>query len=58
MFDNTRHKVTFLPEDDSLPNQDALKRHCLDSASLWMLQRRANRPYVVPRRLPKVAGGV
>ena len=56
MYD-TSHNVIFLREDDSLPDQDTLKRHCLDSASLWELKRRANRPYTAPRRLPAVAGG-
>ncbi len=56
MFD-TSHYVTFLPEDDRLPNQDTLKQHCLDPASLWMLKRRANLPYLPPRRLPAVARG-
>ena len=56
MFD-TSHNVTFLPVEDHLPDQDTLKQHCLDSASLWILKRRANLPYLAPRRLPAVARG-
>jgi hypothetical protein len=44
-------------EDDSLPNQDTLKQHCLESASLWVLKRRATLPHIPPSRLPAVARG-
>ena len=56
MFD-TSQNGTFFPEDHSLPNSDTLKKHCLDSASLWVLKRRANLPYRPPQRLPAVARG-
>jgi hypothetical protein len=46
-----------VPDNDGLPDQDTLKQHCLESASLWVLKRRANLPYVPPRRLPAVARG-
>jgi len=48
---------TGVPEDDGLPDQDTLKQHCLESASLWVLKRRANLPYMRPRCLPAVARG-
>ncbi len=54
MFDTTQYG-TFIPEDDRLPNPDTLKQHCLDPAALWVLKRRANLPYLPPRRLPTVA---
>lgn len=38
-------------------NPDTLKQHCLESASLWVLKRRANLPYMRPRCLPVVARG-
>jgi hypothetical protein len=56
MFD-TSQNGTFIPEDDRLPNPDTLKQHCLDPAALWVLKRRANLPYLPPRRLPAVARG-
>ena len=56
MFD-TCQNVIFFPEDDSVPNPDTLKQHCIESASLWVLKRRANLPYLPPRRLPAVARG-
>ncbi len=56
MFD-TSQNGTFIPEDDSLPNPDTLKQHCLDPAALWVLKRRANLPYLAPPRLPAVARG-
>lgn len=36
---------------------DTLKQHCLKSASLWVLKRRRNLPYLPPRCLPAVARG-
>jgi hypothetical protein len=45
------------PQDDGLVNPDTLKQHCLESASLWVLKRRANLPNVQHRRLPAVARG-
>ncbi len=56
MFD-TSQNGTFPAEDDSLPNPDTLKQHCLDPAALWVLKRRANLPYCPPQRLPAVAHG-
>jgi hypothetical protein len=59
MFDTSSNRVVVLQprrlEDETLPNPDTLKDHCLDSASLWILKRRANLPYLPPRRLPAVA---
>ncbi|MGR3716107.1 MAG: hypothetical protein ACU0B1_05105 [Thermohalobaculum sp.] len=54
MFD-TSQIVTLFTEDDRLPNPDTLKQYCLDPAALWVLKRRANLPYLPPRRLPAVA---
>ena len=56
MFD-TSQNVIYLPEDDQLPSPETLKQHCLESASLWVLKRRANLPYLPPQRLPIVARG-
>ena len=56
MFD-TSQIVTLFPEDDRLPNPDTLKQHCLESAALWVLKRRANLSYLPPQRLPTVARG-
>ncbi len=56
MFD-TSQNGTFYTEDDRLANPDTLKQLCLESASLWVLKRRANLPYLPPRRLPAVARG-
>jgi hypothetical protein len=46
-----------IPGDTRCPDPDALKEHCLESASLWVLKRRANLPYLPVRRLPAVARG-
>ncbi len=54
MFDTSQNGIVY-PEDDSLPNPDTLKQHCLEPAALWVLKRRANLPYLAPRRLPNVA---
>jgi hypothetical protein len=56
MFD-TSQNIIFIPEDDSAPTPETLKQQCLDTASLWVLRRRANLPYLPPRRLPAVARG-
>ena len=56
MFDTSQNVICFT-EDDSVPNPDTLKQHCLESASLWVLKRRANLPYRPPQRLPAVARG-
>ncbi len=56
MFDASQND-TILFNDDSLPDQDTLKQHCLDPATLWVLKRRANLPYMPPQRLPVVASG-
>ena len=56
MFD-TSQNPTILADDDRLQIPDRLKRHCLGSASLWVLKRRANLPYLTPQRLPAVARG-
>ena len=56
MFDTSQNGA-FYTEDDNLPNPDTLKQHCLESASLWVLKRRAKLPYLPPRRLPAVACG-
>ena len=56
MFD-TSQNWTFNTEDDRLPDPDTLKQHCLESTALWVLKRRANLPYLPPRRLPAVARG-
>jgi hypothetical protein len=56
MFD-TSQNVIYFPEDDRLPTPETLKQHCLEPASLWVLKRRANLPYLSPRRLPAVARG-
>ena len=55
MFD-TSQNVAFFPEDN-LPDPELLKQHCLESASLWVLKRRANLPYLPPQRLSTVARG-
>jgi len=44
-------------DDDHLADPDTLKHQCLESASLWVLKRRANLPYMRPRSLPAVARG-
>jgi hypothetical protein len=49
---------TGVPEDDSLPNPNTFEQHCLESAARWVLKRRANLPYLPPRRLPAVVRGV
>ncbi len=56
MFDTSQNDTIFF-NDDSLPDQDTLKQHCLEPASLWVLKRRANLPYLPPRRLPAVTRG-
>jgi hypothetical protein len=56
MFDTSQNGFYF-PEDDRLPNPDTLKQYILDPAALWVLKRRANLPYLPPRRLPAVARG-
>ncbi len=56
MFDTSQIDTIFF-NDDSLPSQDTLKEHCLDSASLWVLKRRANLPHLPPQHLPAVAHG-
>jgi hypothetical protein len=43
--------------EDGPVNPDTLKQHCLESASLWVLKRRANLPSMAPRCLPAVARG-
>jgi hypothetical protein len=43
--------------EDGPVNPDTLKQHCLESASLWVLKRRANRPHMRPQSLPVVARG-
>jgi hypothetical protein len=56
MFDTSQNDTIFF-NDDSLPSQDTLKEHCLESASLWVLNRRANLPHLPPQHLPAVANG-
>ena len=56
MFD-TSQNVYYLPDDNQTPSPETLKQNCLESASLWVLKRRANLPYLPPQRLPKVARG-
>jgi hypothetical protein len=56
MFDNSQNVICF-PEDDHLPSPETLKQHCLEDASLWVLKRRANLPYLPPQRLPCVTRG-
>ena len=67
MFDASQNDTIFFNDDsldDSLPNQDTLKEHCLESAALWELKRRANLPYRPPRvnlyftQLRSSAGGI
>jgi hypothetical protein len=66
MFDTSEGQIQTLkigarrisvPQADGLVNQDTLKQHCLESASLWMLKRRADLPTPSPRRLPAVVRG-
>ena len=71
MFDTSESQIHYLkkgarkfgarrigvPQDDGLINPDTLKQHCLESASLWVLKRRANLPNLQHRRLPAVARG-
>ena len=56
MYD-TSQNIIYITEDDSAPTPETLRQHCLDTASLWVLKRRANLPYLSPRRLPAVARG-
>ena len=43
-------------QESRLPvTPDTLKQHCLGSAELWVLKRRANRPGPPERHLPAVA---
>lgn len=56
MFDATQNTIAFMrrtPPDAG----DALKKTCRNSADLWAIRRRANRPYRAPQRLPVVARG-
>ena len=57
MFDAAQDRIYFLEQKDRLPNQDTLKLHCLETASLWVMKRRAKLPYLPPQRLPAVARG-
>ncbi len=54
---NTTLNGKFIPEDDSLPNQDTLRQYILDPAAFWVLKRRANLPSRPPQRLPAVTHG-
>ena len=58
MFDSSQN-LLFVPErqvaDRVATNPESLKAMCLDSASLWLLRRRANLRYRAPQRLPEVA---
>lgn len=54
MFD-TIQNVIFIARPDGPPEVETLRARCLESASLWVLKRRANRPYLPPQRLPVVA---
>ena len=54
MFDATQNGFAYARKDPP-HGSDNLKQRCLSSAVLWMLKRRANRPYLGPQRLPVAA---
>lgn len=54
MFDSSE-TVVYLTDEKRLPTEDELREHCVASAEIWVLKRRANLPYLGPQRLPAVA---
>jgi len=56
MFDAAQNGITLFLKKAPDPGEE-LKRTCRNSAELWAIRRRVNRPYVAPQRLPATARG-
>lgn len=54
MFDAAQNGIAFIRKKAPDPSE-RLKQTCRDSAELWAIKRRVNRPYVAPQRLPATA---
>ena len=54
MFDSTR--MFFQRKEPDRPDpSDLIRERCVHGASRWVMQRRVNRPWLPPQRLPTAA---